>query len=253
MNNRRLEQLLALALRAGEIMLINGAETYRVEETIVRMCKTEPIQDVSSFVIPTGIFVSLTGCSGEVITRILRVSKRTINLDKIAAVNDFARNFNSQEDNFKNCFQILNRIEQEQLKYGRLVRMVGAGIVSASSAILFGGQLANFAPALITGSLVQLSSQFFARRELPLFFQNAIGGALAALFSLLFTQFGFGVNPANIIVGTIMPLVPGVAFTNALRDAMNGDLIASTGRSLEALLSALAIAAGVALVLSLWF
>jgi uncharacterized membrane protein YjjP (DUF1212 family) len=50
-----------------------------------------------------------------------------------------------------------------------------------------------------------------------------------------------------------MPLVPGVAITNSLRDAMNGDLIASTGRAMEALLSALAIAAGVALVLSLWF
>jgi uncharacterized membrane protein YjjP (DUF1212 family) len=252
-DNHRLERLLSLALRAGEIMLKNGAETYRVEETIIRLCKAGEVKEVSSFVIPTGIFVSLTNCQGEVITRILRVSERTINLDKISAVNDFARNFNSWPGSLKEDFNRLDQIEREQIKYGKLVRIIGAGIISSSSAILFGGPLANFVPAFIAGSLVQMCSLFFGRWKLPVFFQNAIGGALAALFSLLSTEMGFGIDPGNIIVGTIMPLVPGVAITNSLRDAMNGDLIASTGRAMEALLSALAIAAGVALVLSLWF
>ncbi|HHV72768.1 MAG TPA: threonine/serine exporter family protein [Clostridia bacterium] len=253
MANYQPKSLLALALRAGEIMLKNGAETYRVEDIIDRLIKAGNIKEVSSFVIPTGIFVSLTDTDGKVITRVLRINERTINLDKIAAINDFTRNFTETPCDLVESFNRLNQIDQEKLKYGRFIRIIGAGIISSSSAILFGGPLANFAPAFITGSLVQLGSQLLMKRKLPLFFRDAFGGALAALSSLLITHLGFGLNPGNIILGTIMPLVPGVAITNALRDAMHGDLIASTGRAMEAFLSALAIAAGVALVLSFWY
>jgi len=45
----------------------------------------------------------------------------------------------------------------------------------------------------------------------------------------------------KIIVGALMPFVPGVAFTNGLRDYMAGDLLSGNARIAEALLFAASI------------
>ena len=55
---------------------------------------------------------------------------------------------------------------------------------------------------------------------------------------------GFGNNADKIMIGSIMLLIPGLGFTNALRDLFVGDSIAGILRSIEALLSAIGIAAG---------
>ena len=47
------------------------------------------------------------------------------------------------------------------------------------------------------------------------------------------------------IIGSIMPLVPGVPFTNAIRDIADGDYISGAVRMLDALLVFLCIAIGV--------
>ena len=58
-------------------------------------------------------------------------------------------------------------------------------------------------------------------------------------------------NISALIIGGIMPLLPGLSMTNAIRDTINGDLVSGSARALEALLACVAIAAGVGVVLSL--
>jgi uncharacterized membrane protein YjjP (DUF1212 family) len=48
-----------------------------------------------------------------------------------------------------------------------------------------------------------------------------------------------------------MPLVPGLAITNAVRDLMGGDLVSGLSKGAEALLTAFAIGAGIAAVFSM--
>jgi uncharacterized membrane protein YjjP (DUF1212 family) len=52
------------------------------------------------------------------------------------------------------------------------------------------------------------------------------------------------VNYNSIIVGCMMPLLPGLAMTNAIRDTIRGDLISGIARATEALLVASSLAAG---------
>jgi uncharacterized membrane protein YjjP (DUF1212 family) len=49
-----------------------------------------------------------------------------------------------------------------------------------------------------------------------------------------------------------MPLVPGVAFTNGIRDIADSDYISGAVRMIDALLVFLSIAAGVGFVLSVY-
>ena len=56
---------------------------------------------------------------------------------------------------------------------------------------------------------------------------------------------GGAINLDTVVIGSIMPLVPGVAITNAVRDTLQGDYISGCARILEAFLKAASIALGV--------
>ena len=51
-------------------------------------------------------------------------------------------------------------------------------------------------------------------------------------------------NMDTVIISCIMPLVPGVAITNAIRDTLRGDYISGGARALEAFVTAAAVAIG---------
>lgn len=51
-------EVLEIAMQAGHILLENGAEIFRVEETIDRICRHFGIESASSFVLSNGIFTT---------------------------------------------------------------------------------------------------------------------------------------------------------------------------------------------------
>lgn len=55
-----------------------------------------------------------------------------------------------------------------------------------------------------------------------------------------------------IIIGAMMPILPGLAFTNAIRDTMNGDLVSGVAKTGEVFQISVSIAFGVGTVLSVY-
>ena len=76
---------------------------------------------------------------------------------------------------------------------------------------------------------------------------NISGGALVTLIAVFLYQAGIGHHLDKVIIGSIIPLVPGVNFTNAIRDIADQDYIAGSVRMLDALLVTFCIALGVGL------
>ena len=70
---------------------------------------------------------------------------------------------------------------------------------------------------------------------------------LAAVFVLLF---GGNYNP--IVIGALMPLVPGLSITNSVRDLIRGDLVSGGAILTESLLLATALAVGVSIGLAFY-
>ena len=60
---------------------------------------------------------------------------------------------------------------------------------------------------------------------------------------------GAGAHLNFMIIGSIMPLIPGVAFINGIRDMADGDYLSGSVRLLDALLVFFCISMGVALML----
>lgn len=82
------------------------------------------------------------------------------------------------------------------------------------------------------------------------FCQNALGSFALAVAAYLLRRGAFlGMSLDVVIISAIMPLVPGVTFTAAIRDTLNGDYSSGVARMAEAVVVALAVASGVGLAI----
>lgn len=249
MTENEKKSILRIALYAGEIMLKNGGETYRTEDTINIMCQSKQLKHVNSFVTPTGIFVSDDRLDG--ISFIKRIKSRTINLNKISEVNNFAREFVKSDMSEEEALIELQKIDDEG-KYSKVLRAFFTGLASAFFALLFGAGLTDFILAFLISMIAITVNWKIEELSNTGFLANTTSGALISLLALASKSLGFGNSIDMIIVGSIMPLVPGVALTNGLRDFISGDLIAGATRVAEAVLIAVSIAVGVGTILKLW-
>ena len=101
-------------------------------------------------------------------------------------------------------------------------------------------------------NLARLLGLLFSEDNISSTMYSLLAGALSSVIALASVRiFSMGSQTA-IITGAIMPLLPGLAITNAIRDTVNGDLVSGVARTAEALLTAIAIAAGVGVVIALW-
>jgi uncharacterized membrane protein YjjP (DUF1212 family) len=245
------DEIVHIAAEAGKIMLENGGETYRVEQTIAMICNAYNIKNTESFVTPTVVMISITNAMGETNTVIRRVTSRTVDLEKVAAINNLSRHLYSTPLLMKDLKDEVENIENHK-RYGSKVSTVAAGVTTAFFTLLFGGNLRDFVVSFIAGILIRTLSNFLNKLDVNSFFINVLGGALAATIALVAGSFFIGFNVDKIIIGSIMLLVPGLAITNGIRDTISGDLLSGLSRSLEALMIAGAIAAGTGIVFKIW-
>lgn len=242
--------LLNFAVGVGEVMLANGAETHRVEDTVERILSVEEGRMPETFVTPTGFFASVQGRLTGTITKFRRISRRSINLEKVTRANSLSRNFVSGKITLHEGFEELERIEK-MTPFPHYLVVLCYGAVCFSFALLFNGTILDSLSAFFVGILLGEISEFMNKKKISPFLVSLLGGVSITVIALIFHLLGFGTNYNTVITGSIMPLVPGVSLTNSIRDIMNGDFISGTARLMEALITAVAVAAGVGLVFSI--
>lgn len=244
--------IIHVAAEAGRIILENGGETYRVEDTIIRICNEYNIKNADSFVLPTGIMISVTDEYGKTISLVRRIKYRTVNLEKIALVNDISRNIKTRGYTIKNLMCELNNIDKLK-KYNDSLLIISSCFAAGFFTLLFGGNFYDFLISLIIGFFIKKTSIFLKKNKINDFFIYIVGGMIAALLGLIIVSFIKSTHIDKIIIGSIMLLVPGLAITNAIRDTISGDIVAGISRAVEAFLIAVAIAIGSGLVFKIWF
>ena len=247
-----INKILHLAADAGKIILESGGETYRVEETITRICEAYGLYEAESFVTITGIMLSVTDVYGNTTSLVKRINSRKVDLEKISKVNDLSRNLKARGLTADDVKDELKRIENIS-KYSNKTIIFFSGVGAAFFTLVFGGDIYDFIISFITGVLIKSLSISLGTVKVNDFFINIIGGAIAALIALVSVNLGLASNVDKIIIGSIMLLVPGLSITNAIRDTIAGDLLAGIARAVEAFLIAVGIAIGSGIVLRFWF
>lgn len=242
-------ELMEIVLRAGEIMLTSGAEIYRVEETIIRICSSYGVK-CESFVLPTGIFISIADENGGMQTSFKRIRQRTVDLSRIDRVNTFSRGLMNNRLEYGEAIARLSDIASGR-QYNLPVRLSAAAVASFVFAVLFQGSWYDGAAAAVIGALVFLMKEGLGKKGFFQFFELFSAGLAAGFLSIAAVRLFPGLNEYKIIIGAVMLYLPGMAMTNGIKDAFYGDLVASFTRMGEAFLVAAAVAAGVAISLAI--
>ena len=247
------ERVLKLALTTGRILLTNGAETYRVEDTVKRMIESRGMKHVNVFVIPTGIFVS-TFDKDQNFSLLERVNPSGIDLEVIDRTNDLSRKFTSSDMTIDHAEQALNNILKTPT-YGNWMRYFFSGMAGGFFVFLFGGNFNEFIIAYFASFLTVIIYEKLTHYELNFFIKNILSGSFVALTGLLFIKLAtlcqLNAHLNYMIIGPLMTLVPGVTLTNGIRDLISGELLSGSAKIMEALFFAIALAFGVGIVLQL--
>ena len=235
-------------LDAGALLLTYGAEVSRVEDTVQRLGRVCGFARVDVFTITSSIVATARLQNGEVITQSRRIKARVTNLGKVAEINALSRRFCAGEltlAQFRAAVQAVHDERTTPAWQELLLYMV----ISFSLSIFFGGNLADGVAASLSGMVLFAMIQMSATLQMNSLLQTAICSAVTALAVLLLVGAGIGVHPDKIMIGNIMLVIPGIQLTTSLRDMINGDTISGLLNLSEAILKAISVALGFALVL----
>ncbi|WP_440897775.1 threonine/serine exporter family protein [Amphibacillus sp. Q70] len=242
------ETIVKVCLLAGKIMLQSGAETYRVEDTMVRIAQAFKMQNAQAYATPTAIMfaVDMTASSNFV-----RIDERATDLHKVAEVNSISRYISTGELSLIEARDQLLNIDQQQNSFSVWLQLLAAAFASGCFTIMFQGSWHDFIPAMIVGGSAFCLMIYFHKLLKIRFFAEFLAAVFLAFTAFLMVVINLGLDIDKIIIGSVMPLVPGLLITNAVRDLMAGHLVSGMTKGIEAILTAFAIGAGVAIVLLL--
>jgi uncharacterized membrane protein YjjP (DUF1212 family) len=238
-----IKQLSKVALQAGEILLVSGAEIYRVEDTVRRICKSYNVES-DCFVMPSGIFITLYGENNEPVTLVKRIKARALDLGRIEMINSFSRSLKQIPLSYDEASELLDSI-LSTTGYSYSKRLISSAVNGFVFTLLFRGTAWDALAAAIIGLIIYILNDKIIKTGVFYYFDFFVSGLFAGAASLMAASIFTKLNIFKIIIGSIMILVPGVTITNAIKDALNGDTASSTLRMAEAVFIAVAIAAGV--------
>ena len=237
------ETMEALQL-AGQIIMENGGETYRAEETVRRMGEGFGLSQVESFAVPSGLFISYRDGEKTISTSVKRVHSGGTNLFRVDEVNRVSRKAAAGETTPAEALKHLRAIARRQGPFSGWRSLLSAALCAGGFALLFGGGAAEIAVSAAAAALVQALSVVIARVHMSWMASNILGGLLTALLPGLAVLFLPQLHTEAAIAGALMPLVPGIAMTNAVQDTMRGDMLSGLSHGAQAILTAFLIAGG---------
>lgn len=216
---------------------------------MLRIAASCGFPNAHSYVTPTGIIFAIDQMKS---TRIIRITERSTDLQKVTMVNSVSRKITSGELPIQEAIQLLKKIDETKHAYRVFTQIAAAAVSSGCFLIMFKGGWVDFIPAFFTGGLGFIFFILFNRLVDIKFFAEFFSSLVIGLLAAIFVKTGLGVEVDKIIIGSVMPLVPGLLLTNAVRDLMAGHLVSGLSKGAEAFLTAFAIGAGVAVIISFY-
>ena len=237
--------LLNVLLRAGQLLLESGAETYRAEDAALYMFNRLGKGDISIFAVPTMVIIEIDNGEGQTISGHRRIRRRAIHRGKIEQVNSIVRSVSEGNLSPEEALSALNALDNASGLSTFQTLLATAAAAGVFSLLLKGGIL-ELIFGFVCCFLAQLAGLFFHKVSMYQFFNSILGGLVPTLLMLGVRQFLPNIQHEVVVIGSMLPLFPGVATVNAIRDAINGDLISGVSRAAEAVMIAVGLGIGAA-------
>lgn len=238
-------RLLDLATDLGYELAMCGAETYRVEESVHRILETYGVTP-EVFSIPNCLIVSMETPDGELYTRMRRIGYHGNDLDSVERFSALSRAICNRKPSTDEGEKWLQEAMASRIRYSLPISLLGDFLGAAGFSVFFGGTWIDSFFSGICGILVGIVNQRLDKLRANPFFSTIAAAFLMALTAYSLGAAGIVPNPDEVIIGALMILVPGLLFTNAMRDIIFGDTNSGVNRIVQVLLVAVAIVLGTA-------
>ncbi len=220
-----------------------GAETFRIEETANRVMAAYNIQ-AEIFAIPNCITISIETAEGKPMTRMRRVGHHGTDLDSVERYSNLSRRICAEKPEPETAMVWLKQTTEGRVHYSLFFYLLGHFIGAAAWSVFFGGTITEGLLGGLCGIIIGLVSRFTDSLKVNDFFATIFSAFAMSLTAYAAAALNIVGNPDTSIIGALMILVPGLLFTNAMRDIIYGDTNSGTNRIVQVVLIAVAIALG---------
>ena len=250
-------EVLDVASEAGHILLENGAEISRVEDIMNRIATHFGVNSGNYFVLSNGVFtsgkaekVNKAGGQASTYANVAFIPIRSTQLSRVTAVNRLSYDITAGRCSLEEARVRLDAIRKMPAK-PRWEQCMATVFAAGAFSAIFGGGFLDCAAASVAGLALYFFMQFVSSRYLSKIVGGICNALIASLVSIVCWRLGLGDCLSDIIIGAVMPLIPGVPFTNGVRDLANSDYLAGLTRLTDAMLSFFCIAVGVSVAFML--
>lgn len=226
----------------GERMLVCGAEVHRVEDSIKRMCIAFGASRVDVFII-TSSMIATVYKDEQSYTQTRRITATGTDYQTLHLLNGLSRKICSTEMSAAEIKKEYDEILKTK-PYPFWLVCIAYCAIAGSFSLFFSGGIKEAAVAAVIGIILSFAALFSDKVSMNKIFAKFISSFIMTSLAFFALKLGLITKVDNVIIGNIMLLIPGIGFTNALRDLFMGDSIAGLLRTIEAVLTALAIALG---------
>ena len=237
--------LLDMAEDLGYELAMSGAETFRVEETISRVLSAYGIE-AEVFAIPNYLIVTIITEDGTPLTRMRRIGVHGNDLDAVERFSGLSRAYCNRRPVPAVGVEWLEKVRSERVSYSRLMEYFGDFIGAGGFCLLFGGSILDCFLSGLCGMIVGLFSRILENQKANPFFRTIATSFIMGLVAYALGAVGIAHNSDTVTIGALMILVPGLLFTNAMRDIIYGDINSGINRIVQVILTAMGIALGTA-------
>lgn len=241
-----------LSFLMGEILLENGAEISRIQDTMERVANHYNVENFNVFVLTNAIMATGRENGKEHSAKLKFTRTSSLHLGRISAINQLSREICQGKYDIAQAYE-------EALKARKIptckkwLSVLAAAVSCACYCYVFGQQSwLDSVAALICGTVLQFYLFFTSKNNISKFIVNISASALVAFTSIIVKEFMFPINLSAVVIGSIFPLLPGIALTTSIRDFLNSDYISGTIRFVDATLIGGCIAIGVGVMIKIY-
>lgn len=247
--------LMDLVTDLGYELAMCGAETFRIEDSIRRIMASYDLE-AEVFAIPNYLVVSMITDIGKPVTRMRRIGYHGNDLDGVERLNALSRRICAQTPTPQEAMSWLDEYRATRRKYSLAVTLLGGIMGAAGFAVMFGANTLDCIWAGLCGLVIGLVNTLMDKLKANTFISTLLAAFCMAMLAYGLNLSGLVRDPDTVNIGALMLLVPGLLFTNAMRDIIYGDTNSGINRIVQVLMIAISIALGTAaawnLVRFLW-
>lgn len=236
------DYILGRALDIGENILRSGGEAHRIEDTVTRICTAYGAEHTDVFALPSLVIASIRTHDGKTASEVRRVYKTANNMYRLDLLNNLSRDVCNGVVSLDDVQQKVAEVRSKK-PFPKWLSLLGGVLGAGAFAVFFGGTLTDALAAAIAGLVVSVMNFHKVNLSNQMLYTVA-ESFVGAMCGLLLVHFGIGENIDMVMIGTIMLLIPGLAFGNAVRDLLFGDTVSGVIQLVRAILIAVMVAFG---------